>query len=97
VIAGLGNLLVDEICWRARISPWRRADELSAAQGARLYREMRRVLRASVPVGRVPGYGDWLTGNRDRRDGRCPRCGRALERRKLAGRTTVWCPRCQRA
>jgi formamidopyrimidine-DNA glycosylase len=46
VVAGLGNLLVDEICWRARLSPLR--------------------------------------------------CGAALARRKLAGRTTVWCPRCQR-
>ena len=97
VIAGLGNLLIDEICWRARISPWRRADRVSAGESARFYREMRRVLRASVRVGRVPGYDDWLTGRRDRRDGRCPRCRRALARRKLAGRTTVWCPRCQPA
>jgi formamidopyrimidine-DNA glycosylase len=95
VIAGLGNLLIDEICWRARINPWRRANSLSRAERARFYAHMRRVLRASVRVGRVPGYGSWLTGRRDRRDARCPRCRAPLARRKLAGRTTVWCPRCQ--
>jgi formamidopyrimidine-DNA glycosylase len=95
VIAGLGNLLIDEICWRARINPWRRAGSLSRAERARFYAHMRRVLRASVRVGRVPGYDSWLTGRRDRRAARCPRCRAALARRKLAGRTTVWCPRCQ--
>jgi formamidopyrimidine-DNA glycosylase len=96
-IAGLGNLLVDEICWRARINPWRSALRLAGAQRKRLYTQMRRVLRASIPTGRVPPRGSWLTGQRDKADARCPRCRTRLLRRRLAGRTTVWCPRCQRS
>jgi formamidopyrimidine-DNA glycosylase len=95
VIAGLGNLLVDEICWRARISPLRPALRLAGAQRKRLFREMRRILRAAIPTGRVPPRPSWLTGRRDTPGATCPRCGSKLLRRRVAGRTTVWCPRCQ--
>jgi formamidopyrimidine-DNA glycosylase len=95
VIAGLGNLLVDEICWRARTNPMQPARRLAAAQRKRLYSEMRRVLRDAIPTGRVPPRPSWLTGRRDKPDATCPRCGAGLLRRKVAGRTTVFCPRCQ--
>jgi formamidopyrimidine-DNA glycosylase len=96
LIAGLGNLLSDEILWRARIDPRRRADELTARRVARLHEAMVGVLRAGNRRGRVPPERGWLTGARDRRDARCPRCDTALRRATIAGRTTVWCPRCQR-
>jgi formamidopyrimidine-DNA glycosylase len=95
VIAGLGNLLVDEICWRARIHPLRPSRGLNAAERGRLYQHMRRVLRAAIPTGRVPPRASWLTGQRDKPRGMCPRCGRVLSRRRVGGRTTVWCARCQ--
>jgi formamidopyrimidine-DNA glycosylase len=95
VIAGLGNLLVDEICWRARLNPMRPAGRLTAEERRRLYGQMRRVLRASVPTGRVPPRPSWLTGRRDKRGAACPRCAAKLSRRRIAGRATVWCPRCQ--
>ena len=94
-VAGLGNLLCDEICWRARIDPRRRGDGLSPAERDRLYSAMRRVLRAAIPTGRVPGRRSWLTGHRDDPDRTCPRCGTMLCRGRTAGRGTVWCPRCQ--
>jgi formamidopyrimidine-DNA glycosylase len=95
VIAGLGNLLIDEICWRARVNPLRVANALDSQERKRLYREMRRVLRASVRVGYVPGRPSWITGQRDKRDAACPRCRRKLVRARVNGRMTVWCPRCQ--
>lgn len=95
VLAGLGNLLADEILWRARLRPDLPAHDLTEADRRRLYREMRRTLRASVPTGRVPPRDSWLTGRRDDRGPRCPRCGTALHRSRIAGRGTVWCPRCQ--
>jgi formamidopyrimidine-DNA glycosylase len=94
-IAGLGNLLADEILWRARISPRRRASDLTAGEHQRLYTQMRRVLRAAMADGRVPSRPTWLTGVRDRPGARCPRCGTVLERARIGGRTTVWCPRHQ--
>lgn len=95
VIAGLGNLLADEICWRARINPLRTAGELDASELAALHRAMRRVLRDSVKAGRVPPRGTWLTGARDEPEGVCPRCGTSLSSRRISGRRTVWCRNCQ--
>lgn len=95
VLAGLGNLLADEILWRARLRPDRPVAGLTESDRRRLYREMRRTLRASVTAGRVPPRDSWLTGRRDDPDPGCPRCGTALSRSRMAGRGTVWCPRCQ--
>lgn len=94
-LAGIGNLLADEILWRARLHPARRARELTGEERSRLYRDMRRVLRSSVRAHCVPPRASWLTGHRDDPDARCPRCGTKLRRDRVAGRGTVWCPRCQ--
>jgi formamidopyrimidine-DNA glycosylase len=96
LIAGLGNLMVDEIAWRARVDPRTPVRELSAGRLDRLWAAMDEVVRESIPTGRVPPEKGWLTGARDRREGRCPRCGSRLHRATVAGRTTVWCGRCQR-
>ncbi|HET6877823.1 MAG TPA: DNA-formamidopyrimidine glycosylase family protein [Jatrophihabitans sp.] len=96
VIAGLGNLLADEICWQARIHPLRGCRDLDADQLRLLHGTMRRVLRTSVRHGRVPGLRCWLTRVRDDHDAACPRCGTPLTRARNAGRTTVWCPQEQR-
>jgi formamidopyrimidine-DNA glycosylase len=95
VIAGLGNLLVDEVLWRARIHPRRLARNLIAQELRALHTQMRRVLRASVSAGGVPTKRSWLTGVRDQQTPHCPRCGTALRRTRIAGRTTIWCPQCQ--
>jgi formamidopyrimidine-DNA glycosylase len=93
VIAGLGNLLVDEICWRAKVHPGR---PVSAVDVQRLHKAMKNVLRTAVPHGRVPGLPRWLTRVRDDPDPGCPRCHTRLLRSRIGGRTTVWCPNCQR-
>ncbi|MFJ6946652.1 Fpg/Nei family DNA glycosylase [Streptomyces wuyuanensis] len=94
-LAGLGNLLSDEILWRAGVAPDRAARELSAAETRDLHTAMRRVLSSSVRVARVPPRRSWLTGRRDDSDPRCPRCGGPLRSRRFSGRRTLWCPRCQ--
>jgi formamidopyrimidine-DNA glycosylase len=95
VVAGIGNLLADEILWRSRLHPSRRADRLTDAELARLHRDMRSVLRSSMRAERVPPRGSWLTGHRDDPRGTCPRCGTGLEHGRTSGRGTVWCPHCQ--
>jgi formamidopyrimidine-DNA glycosylase len=96
LIAGLGNLLSDELLWRARIHPRRPAARLSRRRVSELHRCMIEVLRDSNRRARVPPERGWLTGARDQRDARCPRCEARLRRATIAGRTAVWCPRCQR-
>jgi formamidopyrimidine-DNA glycosylase len=94
-IAGLGNLLSDEILWRARVDPRSRASKLSRRRVGAVHREMREVLRISNRHGRVPRLDGWLTGVRDEREARCPRGHGRLRRETVAGRTTVWCSTCQ--
>src|ERR671915_348580 len=89
LIAGLGNLMVDEIAWRARVDPRTPVRRLSRRRVVRLWRAMDEVVRESLPTGRVPPLEGWLTGARDRRDARCPRCGGRLRKATGAGPTTA--------
>ncbi|MBU6216270.1 MAG: formamidopyrimidine-DNA glycosylase [Acidobacteria bacterium] len=88
-VAGLGNLLVDESLWRARIRPDRVARALDPSERRRLARTIRSTVS---DLGRRGGSdtGD-LQEPRDAR-GTCPRCGAPLSRATVAGRTTFWCP-----
>ncbi|MFF8968600.1 Fpg/Nei family DNA glycosylase [Streptomyces sp. NPDC014995] len=95
VLAGLGNLLADEILWRAKLRPADRASDLTEAERRRLYTHMRRTLRSAVTAGCVPPRDSWLTGHRDDPAPTCPRCGGPLRRSRMSGRSTVWCPGCQ--
>lgn len=88
-LAGLGNLLVDEILWRARLGPTRPAAELDQPTCRRLHRTVRSTLAAlDVRGGSHTGalFPARLPG------GICPRCGAHLRRGQVGGRTTFWCP-----
>lgn len=95
VLAGLGNLLADEILWQARLNPRRRTREISEREFGILHETMASVLARSCRAGNVPTWPSWLTGRRDYRSGSCPRCGAVLRHARVGGRTAVWCPRCQ--
>lgn len=90
VMAGIGNLMADEILWRALIDPRRPADDLGTDELDRLWREMRSIIRMSVRRGHA-GVSEVIAERR--RDGHCPRCGTAMERATVGGRTTYWCPK----
>ena len=98
VVAGLGNLLVDEILWQARLHPLRRLDTLTPEERGRLHRKVRHVVRTSVDrFDYVPSMRGWLNHVRGRPGARCPRCHTLLERTAVGGRTTWFCPTCQAA
>jgi formamidopyrimidine-DNA glycosylase len=96
LVAGIGNELSDEILWRARIHPARAVRDLGPRQLRGLTRTIPDVLAESNRHGRIPRQPGWLEEQRGRRDARCPRCGRRFRRSRIAGRTSYWCPRCQR-
>jgi formamidopyrimidine-DNA glycosylase len=93
-VAGVGNLLADEILWRARLNPRRETGSLSVEELDRLRRELRAAVRSAIRLGGAH-TGD-LIAHRER-GGTCPRCGTTLERATIGGRTTFWCPVCQPA
>jgi formamidopyrimidine-DNA glycosylase len=92
-ISGIGNLLADQILWQARISPLRSTSELSIDDLDRLRREVRAAVRSAIRKGGAH-TGSFIAARR--RDGFCPRDGHPLERDSAGGRTTYWCPACQR-
>ena len=95
VIAGLGNIYAAESLWHAKISPLTNAAELSKKQIADLLRAIRKVIKAATgarytdsDVSRLAVY--------DRAGQPCRRCGTTIERVVQAGRSTYYCPGCQR-
>ena len=95
-IAGVGNLLADEILWQARLHPARRLEDLSGEERRRLHAKLRHVVRTSVErFDYVPRMRGWLNHVRGQPGARCPRCHTALDRTVVGGRTTYFCPACQ--
>jgi formamidopyrimidine-DNA glycosylase len=96
---GIGNWMADEILWRAKIAPSIPAKALSETQRARLLRETQFVARESLRI-IGPDFSDppsdWLIHQKWKRAGVCPRHRSTLRKEIIGGRTTAWCPRCQR-
>jgi formamidopyrimidine-DNA glycosylase len=89
-IAGIGNLLADEILWLARINPARPVRSLSRPEVDRLLRATRRAVTASIHNGGV----HTLTVIPYRKAGAtCPRDGAPMVRSTVGGRTSWWCER----
>jgi formamidopyrimidine-DNA glycosylase len=105
-IAGIGNIYADEALFEARIMPTRLGGELSPAEVARLHEAIRTVLLRGVES-RGASFRDYLDGEGQsgnmqmhvqvfRRTGKpCYVCGAAIERCRVGGRSTHYCPQCQ--
>lgn len=96
IVAGIGNLYVDEMLYQAGLDPRMPADELDDRSFAELFRAMRRVLETAVERDAEPAEfpSDWITRHREP-GATCPRCGGEIERLEVSGRGTYWCPACQ--
>jgi formamidopyrimidine-DNA glycosylase len=106
IVAGVGNIYADEALFEARLHPQCLGREISAAQAQRLRRAIVTVLERAIEKrgSSVRNYvgGSGLAGQYQeefrvfRRTGQpCPRCGQPIERIRLAGRSTHFCPVCQ--
>ena len=107
-LAGVGNIYANEALWAAEIDPSRPAQALDEGDAERLHGALQRVLRASIKArgttfrdyrdagGKQGGYAAKLAAY-GRGGLPCLRCGRRLvETHAVDGRSTVFCPGCQR-
>jgi formamidopyrimidine-DNA glycosylase len=106
-LAGVGNIYADESLFAAGIHPLTEAGRLKRPAALKLHRAVRGVLRKAVAQQgtSLRDYID-IDGNPGRfaaklkvyqRAGEpCPRCGATIQRIVLAGRSSHFCPRCQR-
>ena len=105
-IAGIGNIYACEILHQARQYPWRKTDSLSRDEWTQLGAATKDILTRAIAC-RGTSVSDWRdlfgkTGEHQnylsvygREDMACHRCGEKIQRRKLNGRGTYFCPRCQ--
>ena len=106
LVAGVGNIYADESLFAAGIRPQTPAGKLQRPQLEALHRALVDVLETSIGAGGTT-FSDFrdLTGTHGnyggvalvyRRTGEpCRRCGTAIRRDKLGGRSSHWCPSCQ--
>ena len=107
IFRGIGNIYADESLWQARIHPARLAARLNQAELARLRTAIRRVLKHAIRdrgssisnfVDAEGQPGEYQQRHRAYgREGKpCFRCGTKIKREVIAGRSSFFCPRCQR-
>jgi formamidopyrimidine-DNA glycosylase len=89
-IAGIGNLLADEILWQAKVSPLARVNSLTPVQVNRLYRALKKVVDAAIAMGGAH-TGDIIAARHP--GGTCPRDGAPMVHGIVGGRSTWWCSR----
>lgn len=106
-LAGVGNIYACEVLWRAGLSPRRKARNTPASRVADLHRSIVAVLEDSLAQGGTsfndyvdhigqPGLFVAKLAVFQREDEPCPRCAAPIRRIVQSGRSTFYCPACQR-
>jgi formamidopyrimidine-DNA glycosylase len=108
-IAGIGNIYADEMLFDARIHPETSASALKAATVERLHSSMRKILASAIEAGGSTladeGYrdadgnaGDFQFAHKvyDRTGEPCVVCGAPIKMKRIGGRSSHFCPSCQR-
>ena len=102
-LAGLGNIYVSESLFRARLDPRRPGNSMTPTDTARLATAVSDALRTALanedgdePITYVEEGGENLFLMYDHAGEPCPECGTAIERIVQGGRSTYFCPHCQR-
>lgn len=107
VLRGVGNIYADESLWRAHIHPMRTGDSLRPDELRRLHRALQATLREAIRL-RGSSVSDYVDAEGARgefqlrhrvyqREGKkCYRCGTKIRRAIVAGRSSHFCPLCQR-
>jgi formamidopyrimidine-DNA glycosylase len=107
VLPGMGNIYACEILFESSINPWRPTCDVTPDEWRKIIHATGDILKIAVMC-RGTSISDWrdLFGQKGeyqhrlkvygREGGNCPRCHGQVERRKLSGRGTYYCPSCQK-
>jgi formamidopyrimidine-DNA glycosylase len=109
IVSGLGNIYADEVLFRARVRPTRPGGDLGAEELKRLRAAIVPVLKAGIkaggtslkdlayllPDGQAGRFRERLYAYGREGEG-CRRCGRPIERVVIGGRSSFFCPNCQK-
>lgn len=106
-VAGVGNIYADEALWRARVHPLTPAEALGPGEVSALYKGIRAALQVGIRRQgstlrdyRLPDGGSGSAQHEFKvygRDGEpCDRCGTPIDKIRVGGRGTWYCPNCQR-
>ena len=107
LVAGLGNIYVDEVLWRARVHPVKSSQKVTKKEAKAIHEQTISVLEQAVNKGGstirsyTNAFGEDGTMQElhqvyDKAGLACSRCGSIIEKIQLGGRGTHFCPRCQR-
>jgi formamidopyrimidine-DNA glycosylase len=105
-VSGLGNIYVDEALWRAKVAPTRLANAVTNTEAVALRAAARDVMLESIRVGGTTfqnfadaeGHAGNFTAYLKvfgKQGTACERCGKLIEKIRVAGRGTHYCPSCQ--
>ena len=107
IFAGVGNIYADESLFSAKILPHRKAGEIKESELDQLQKSIVKILRISIGKGGTT-FNDFrnLEGGNGNYGGKafvyrrgnqpCRTCGTKIKRDKITGRSTHWCPKCQK-
>jgi formamidopyrimidine-DNA glycosylase len=107
VIAGVGNIYSDEALWESGVHPSRRIPDISDKELEKLYKALIDVLKLSIKL-KGESISDYrrISGEKGkfdpmrkvyRREGKeCFKCGSKIKRIKIGGRSSYFCPKCQK-
>lgn len=104
IISGLGNIYVDEVCFRCKLDPQTPIDRLSVPMLSDLIAQSRAVLTAAIAAGGTTIrtfvsskqiHGRFQNSLLVHQQKLCPNCGGLIEKIRVAGRGTFWCRVCQ--
>jgi formamidopyrimidine-DNA glycosylase len=108
IMSGVGNIYADETLWRARIHPEVRTADLSAKKLSHIIDCAREVMQEAVDKGGTSfddlyinvngesGFFEQSLAAYGQEDQPCQRCGTPIKRITFGGRSSHFCPRCQR-
>lgn len=105
-IVGIGNIYASDILWQAKINPQRKTETLKEEEIKNIYLSMKKILRQSIKL-KGDSFSDFRTTTGEKggyqqvarvygKEKQKCKCGGIIKRIKQGGRSTFFCPQCQK-